>query len=68
MNALLTSVDVRAQVPQNVAGFQKAFLRRFVIAGFDRRLAFLIELARVEELFALGGIGGTAVAHVRQLE
>src|ERR1700722_7206915 len=53
---------------QNVAGLQEVLLGRFVIAGFDRRLAFLVKLARVEELLALGGIGGASVARVRQLE
>jgi len=40
----------------------------FVVTGFDGRLAFLLQLAGVEELFALGGIGGTAVTHVSELE
>ena len=39
-----------------------------VIAGFDCGLALLLELAGVEELLAFDGIGGAAVAHVRELE
>ena len=47
---------------------EQAVLSGFVVAGFDRRLALLLQIAGVEELFALVGIGRSAVAHVRQFE
>src|SRR5208282_2292730 len=62
------SVGDLAQVAENLAGMEQAVLGGFVIAGFDCRLALLLELVRVEELLALDGIGGPAVAHVRKLK
>ena len=53
---------------ENLAGMEQAVLGGFVVAGFDCRLALLFELVRVEELLALDGIGGAAVAHVRKFE
>ena len=53
---------------EDLAGAEQAVLGGFVIAGFDCRLAVLFKLVRVEELLALDGIGGPAVAHVRELE
>ncbi len=56
------------QVTEDVAGLQQVGLGGMVIAGFDCGLALLLELAGFVELLALGGIGGAAVAHVRELE
>ena len=47
---------------------KQAVLGGFVVAGFDRRLALLLQIAGVEELFALVGIGRSAVPHVRLFE
>jgi hypothetical protein len=57
-----------AQVAQNVAGMKQVRLGGMVVAGFDFCLALLLELAGVVELLAFDGIGGAAVAHVRELE
>ena len=46
-----------AQVAEDVAGLQQVRLGGMVIAGFDRVLALLLELAGVEELLAFDGIG-----------
>src|SRR5208283_2872303 len=62
------SVGGLAQVAENLAAMEQVVLGGFVIAGFDCRLALLFELARVEEVLALDGISGSAVAHVRKLE
>src|SRR5271166_743284 len=47
---------------------QQAVLGGLVVTGFDGSLALLFQPVRIEKLLALYGIGGTAVAHMRQLE
>ena len=56
------------KLAQDHVRLQQTVLGRFVVAGFDRVFTLLLELPRVEELFAFIFVGGTDIAYMREFQ